>query len=102
MAKRERRKFDDTFKRDAVELSCSPGITQKRVCEQLNISPSLLYRWRCELLDPDDAPIKSVDVGALRKELRKQEAQLIEKDREIAFLKKASAYFAQHSNSEPR
>ena len=85
MAKRKRRKFSDAFKREAVELSCSPGLTQKRVCEQLDISSGLLHRWRRELLGPSTSRPAKGDAAVLRKDLVRAKADLAEKDAEIKF-----------------
>ena len=48
---RPRQKFDETYKRHAVELTLSPGRTIKAVAEDLGITPWTLYRWR-ELYAP--------------------------------------------------
>jgi transposase len=40
------RRFDDTFKRHAVELSMRAERTVKAVAEELGISPDRLYAWR--------------------------------------------------------
>ena len=40
------RRFDDTFKRHAVELSMRAERTVKAVAEELRISPDRLYAWR--------------------------------------------------------
>lgn len=51
---RPRQKFDETYKRHAVELTLSPGRTIKAVAEDLGITPWTLYRWR-ELYAPRPA-----------------------------------------------
>ena len=43
--KRTRRRFSDEFKREAVELLRSSGITADQVSAELGVSTSLLYRW---------------------------------------------------------
>jgi transposase len=40
------RRFDETFKRHAVELSLRTERTVKAVAEELGISPDRLYAWR--------------------------------------------------------
>ena len=40
------RRFDETFKRHAVELSLQTERTVKAVAEELGISPHRLYAWR--------------------------------------------------------
>lgn len=61
---RTRRRLDPQFKREAVKLSCSPNMIQRRVCEELGISrrtccpagvgsiwvtPILVLRWYSSL-----------------------------------------------------
>ena len=41
-----RPKFDETYKRHAVELSMRPGRTIKAVAEELGLAPGRLYQWR--------------------------------------------------------
>ncbi len=41
-----RRKFDDTFKRDAVTLWLSSGKAAHQVAEELGISESCLHAWK--------------------------------------------------------
>lgn len=43
---RSRRRFDDTFKQQAVELSLKGGRTVAKVAEELGITDSLLHAWR--------------------------------------------------------
>ena len=91
----KRRTFEPAFKREAVELSCSSDMTQKRVAEELGISPNLLSKWRRELLDDASQPTSA---GVARgREVERLQAELAEKNAEIEFLKKATAYFVRHS-----
>lgn len=43
---RQRQRFDETYKRHAVELTLQGDRTVKAVAEQLGLSPDLLYTWR--------------------------------------------------------
>ena len=45
---RLRRKFDDTYKRRAVELSERGERTVGDIAQELGISADMLYRWRIE------------------------------------------------------
>ena len=98
---RTRRTFDLQFKKEAVELSRSPNVTQKRVCEELGISPNLLSRWRRELRD-DGGDSSSPREAELLRKVDSLESQLASRDAEVRFLKKAAAYFAQASESGAR
>ncbi len=42
----KRRRYDEDFKRNAVKLSYATSKTIEALCEDLGISPSILYRWR--------------------------------------------------------
>ena len=44
---RERRKFDETFKREAVENWLHSGKSAEVVAEELGITANRLYAWRC-------------------------------------------------------
>jgi transposase-like protein len=43
---RERRKFDETFKREAVQNWLNSGKSAEVAGEELGITASLLYSWR--------------------------------------------------------
>jgi transposase len=49
--RKPRQKFDETYKRHAVELSLSTTRTVRTVAQELGVTPSMLYRWR-ELYAP--------------------------------------------------
>ena len=89
--KRTRRRFSDEFKREAVALFESSGISAEQVSAELGVSTTLLYRWvRDSRADQPQAYRPSYE--ELEKELRRTR-------RELEFLKKASSYFAsQQSN----
>ena len=42
----ERRQFDETYKRHAVELTLQAGRSVRAVAEELGVTDSLLYEWR--------------------------------------------------------
>jgi transposase len=42
----ERRHFDETYKRHAVELTLQGGRSVKEVAEELGVTGSMLYEWR--------------------------------------------------------
>jgi len=43
---RMRREFDETYKRNAVQLTLRAERTVRQIAEELGISESLLYGWR--------------------------------------------------------
>jgi len=44
--RRERRQFDETYKRHAVELTLQAGRSVRAVAEELGLASSVLYEWR--------------------------------------------------------
>ena len=50
--KRPRRRFSEEFKREAVALYQSSGVSATQLCVELGVSQSLLYRWAREFRDP--------------------------------------------------
>ena len=89
---RKRRRFETEFKRQAVELSCSPKVSVRAVAEDLGISPNMLSRWRRELLDDDETQPKPAR-GGVRRQMAEKDAEIAQLKDEIDFLKKATAYF---------
>jgi transposase len=43
---RTRREFDETYKRNAVQLTLKGDRSIKRIAEELGITDGLLYQWR--------------------------------------------------------
>lgn len=89
---KQRKQYDEEFKKRAVQLSYDPGRTVQSVIDGLGISNSMLYRWRekySETGEPTEEAIHNDEVRRLRK-------QLAELEEENEILKKASAYFAKH------
>ena len=84
------------FKQKAVELSYAKG-NVKQVCEDLDIFPSVLYRWRKELKDygknsfPGRGKPKMTDE---EKEISRLKKALKEAELERDILKKAIGIFS--------
>ena len=89
---KDRRQYDEEFKKRAVQLSYHPDRTVQSVVDSLGISHSMLYRWRKKYSDTGEKTEEAVQIEDVRL-LRKRIAEL-EEENEI--LKKASAYFARH------
>ncbi|MGI4737567.1 MAG: transposase [Janthinobacterium lividum] len=86
----KRRKYDDTFKAEALRLASESRSTQA-AAQQLGISPKLLYRWQQAQLI---AEVGSVEV-ARDPEVRQLRAQLKRAEQELDILKKALVIFGQ-------
>ncbi len=82
------RRFSEEFKKSAIARIQS-GETQLSVAKSLGISNKTLNRWfvKAKAQMPEGAISLSEENARLRKALKEREA-------EIAFLKKAAAYFA--------
>jgi transposase len=94
---RKRRRFSREFKLEAVRLAQESGHSQVEVARNLGINAKLLYRWtRDHRLDPKQA---FPGQGNLKERDRQTDQLQRENARlksEIAFLRKASAYFAKN------
>jgi transposase len=87
-----RRTFTKEFKQDAVKMITEQGHSIAEVAKNLGISYNVLCRWKKELSESS-----SVEVDALKLELKRlqKENKRLEMEREI--LKKAAAFFAKES-----
>lgn len=88
-----RRKFSDEFKREAVELAATPGVTQAQIARDLGIGAGLLGRWirayreSGERAFPGKGNARDQEVATLKRELAR-----VKKERD--FLRDAAAFFA--------
>ena len=93
MAK-QRRKFTDAYKREAVRFLEETGRSMREVAEELQVSPQALWRWQKTLgSGRSSAPATASEAEELRRLRRENEILRQERD----FLKKAAAYFANPS-----
>ena len=90
---RLRRKFDDTYKRRAVELSECGDRTVGEIARELGISADMLYRWRVEygvtarrIAPPPPGPRS---VGELERENRELRTKLADMEVRETILKKS-------------
>jgi transposase len=96
MSKTNRRKFDSTFKRKAVELSYVRG-NVKQIAEELGINSNMLHRWRRESAEyqqnsfPGRGKPKMTDE---QKEIARLKSELSEVRIERDILKKAISIFS--------
>lgn len=89
-------KYSDEFKRDAVALVLTQGMSQKQVCADLGISKSALQAWvrSTQLRDRGIEPVSSGDVDVQR-EQAKMLKQIRELEMENEVLRRAAAYLSQ-------
>lgn len=91
-----RRKFTAEYKREAVAMLDTAGVTVSQIAADLGIGSTVLGRWRRELRqEPMPAFVgqgrsRDEEVGQLRRELAR-----VTKERD--FLREAAAFFARAS-----
>jgi transposase len=85
-----RTKYDEEFKKNAVQLSYASSRSVKNIAEDLGISEALLYRWRKKYTKNGD----KTPYATLEEENRDLRKQLAEAKIEADMLRKATAYFA--------
>ena len=91
-----KRKYDKTFKEDAVRLVTEKGKSVTEVARNLGIHPANITRWKRTYLDRKDVHEKGYNLDELLEENKKLKRELVDvkEDREI--LKKATAFFSKH------
>ena len=95
MSQRVRRDFTDDFKREAVRLTQTSGLTIKQVADDLGIGLSTLTRWRRKYHEAELLAQPHDDVEKELARLRR-ENELLRQERDL--LKKATAFFAKETS----
>ena len=90
-----RRKYDEQFKRDAVNLLSNSSKTLSQVAADLGIKYDLLSRWRKELNESGKQPFTG-NGNARDEELARLRKEIAEVKLERDILKKAVAIFSVH------
>lgn len=101
MARKKRAQaYTEEFRREAVKRAEKEGSTTASVAKELGVSPQQIYNWRRQFNRLSDKQFNSMDgVDYSKKEseeirkLRREKAAL---EKELEFVKKAAAYFANH------
>jgi transposase len=92
----QRRRFSPEYKREAVAMLESPGVSISQIAAELGIGVTVLGRWRRELRQgPDQAFVghgrpRDEELALVRRELAR-----VTKERD--FLREAAAFFARAS-----
>jgi transposase len=90
-----RTKYDEEFKKNAVQLSYASPKSVREIAADLGITEGLLYRWR-KKYTKDGEKTRSATLEEENRDLRRQ---LAESKIEVDMLRKATAYFASlHKN----
>ena len=98
MVRKKTQAYTEEFRRETVKRSEKEGMTTAQVARDLGISAQQIYNWRRQfnrLSDKQFNVVGGVDYSKQESEelrrLRRENKRLQE---EMAFLKKAAAYFA--------
>ena len=92
----QRRKFSTEYKREAVAMLDTPGVTVSQVASELGLGAGMLGRWRRELAQETDRAFpgqgrpREEEVVHLKRELAR-----VTKERD--FLREAATFFARGS-----
>ncbi len=100
MAKHRKPAYTEEFRKEAVLRCQKPGQSTAKVAKELGVSPQQIYNWRRQfgrLSDKQFNSINGVDYSKKESEdLRKLKRENATLRQENEFLKKVSAYFANH------
>lgn len=100
MARKKNHAYTEEFRREAVKRSEKEGVSTASVAEELGVSAQQIYNWRRQfsrLSDKQFNSVQGVDYSKQEsEELRKLKRRNTELEKELAFLKKAAAYFAKN------
>ena len=93
-------RYDESFKLEAVKQALSGELTYAQIARDLGVNYQTLCHWIRQTMDnskrltsKDQTPTKQ-DYQALERQNRALQKELDLRNKEIEFLKKASAYFA--------
>lgn len=81
----------EDFKRDAVRIALTSGLSRRQVSSDLGIGVSTLGKWIKIAQEDEDASLPDADLIREVERLRKENT-ILKQEREI--LKKATAFFA--------
>ena len=81
----------DEFKRDAVRIALTSGLTRRQVASDLGVGLSPLGKWIGTISDEAKAPDRDGDLLRENERLRK-ESRILREEREVP--KKAAQFFA--------
>lgn len=98
MGRKKTQAYTEEFRKEAVRRSSQQGVTQAQVAEELGISAQQIANWKRQFTRLSDKQFNSVDGVDYSKneseEIRKLRRENKRLQDEMAFLKKAAAYFA--------
>ena len=100
MARKKTQAYTEEFRREAVKRCEKEGITTAEVAKELGVSAQQIYNWRRQFLRLGSKQFQTLEGVDYSKneseELRKLRRENKRLQEEMAFLKKAAAYFAKN------
>ncbi len=87
-------RHSEEFKRDAVRIALTSGLTRKQISSDLGVGMSTLNKWISIHRDTDIVSTEDQNLAKENERLR-QENRLLREEREL--LKKATIFFADQS-----
>jgi transposase len=98
MTRKKAQAYTEEFRREAVKRAEKEGVTTAQVAKDLGISAQQIYNWRRQFNRLSDKQFNSVGGVDYSKqeseEVRRLKRENKRLEEELAFLKKAAAYFA--------
>lgn len=91
------RRYDDDFKRSAVNLVVVQGYSIQAAADAVGVSSGSLRVWHAKFAPAPETCADGASVQELQEEVRRLRKQLRQTELERAVLKKATAYFAKES-----
>ena len=92
-----RRKYSKEFKREAVRMADTPGVTLKQVAEEPGINAHLLGKWRKQMRDDGESKVFPGQGNARDEEMAALKRELARVKKERDFLREAAVFFAKES-----
>jgi transposase len=92
---KKRRRFSREFKREAVELARTSGLSQRQVERELGLSTGQVGQWLRELAKEEAGGFSEPEDRAAKVRIRELERRVAALEEERAILKKAAAIFWQ-------
>lgn len=100
MARKKTQAYTEEFRREAVKRADNEGNTAASVARELGIHPGQIYNWRRQftrLSEKQFNTMNGVDYSKKEsEEVRKLKREKAALEKELEFVKKAAAYFANH------
>ncbi|WP_218943669.1 transposase [Exilibacterium tricleocarpae] len=100
MARKNRQAYTEEFRREAVKRAGKEGNTTASIAKELGVSPQQIYNWRCQYNCLSGKQFNTMDgVDYSKKEseeIRKLKREKAALEKELEFVRKAAACFANH------